>query len=153
MAGKANPVASPSPTVHRARVEDAPAVRALLSQVGVQFAEDSETFNAAYAAVLEHHEDHLLFVAERDGAVVGYALATVARLFYTNGDTAQIHELVVDESSRSHGVGSQLVSAVEDECRERGVRELTVATLRSATFYERLDYRSTANFLKKRFDE
>jgi N-acetylglutamate synthase-like GNAT family acetyltransferase len=74
-------------------------------------------------------------------------------LFFTNGDSAQIHELVVDDGARGRGVGSLLVSAIENECRARGVKQLTVATLRSAAFYERLDYRSTADFLKKRFDE
>ncbi|MEO6942695.1 MAG: GNAT family N-acetyltransferase, partial [Terrimesophilobacter sp.] len=71
----------------------------------------------------------------------------------TNGDSAQLQELVVDEHSRARGVGSQLVAAIEEECLSRGVRQLTVATLKSAAFYERLDYRSTAEFLKKRFDE
>ena len=84
---------------------------------------------------------------------MGYALATIARQFYTNGDSAQIHELVVDEESRGRGVGSALVAAIESECMSRGVKQLTVATLRSASFYERLDYRSTADFLKKRFGE
>lgn len=151
MTGSTAPAATPM--VRRARPDDASAVLALLSQVGPEFAPDRDVFESAYSAVLAHDDDHLLFVAELGDAVVGYALATIARLFYTNGDTAQIHELVVDEGSRGHGVGSQLVSAVEHVCLDRGVKQLTVATLRSATFYERLDYRSTADFLKKRFDE
>ena len=45
----------------------------------------------------------------------------------------------------------QLVSAIEEECRSRGVRQLTVASSHAARFYERLDYRSTSDFLKKSF--
>jgi ribosomal protein S18 acetylase RimI-like enzyme len=95
--------------------------------------------------------DHILFVAESAGVVVGYALTTIARLLYTNGDSAQLQELVVDSAARDRGIGSQLVTAVERECRARGVRQLTVASIRAAAFYERLDYRSTADFLKKSF--
>ncbi|MBC7761283.1 MAG: GNAT family N-acetyltransferase, partial [Candidatus Saccharibacteria bacterium] len=39
----------------------------------------------------------------------------------------------------------------EEECRSRGVRQLTVASSHAARFYERLDYRSTSDFLKKSF--
>jgi N-acetylglutamate synthase-like GNAT family acetyltransferase len=142
-----------APVVRRANEHDAHAVLALLSQLGPQFAPDPDVFHAAYSDVMAQGDDNLLFVADLGDAVVGYALATIARLFFTNGDSAQIHELVVDDGARGRGVGSLLVSAIENECRARGVKQLTVATLRSAAFYERLDYRSTADFLKKRFDE
>ena len=149
----ASSASTATPVVRRAELRDAVAVRSLLSQMGPQFTTDRDVFDAAYAEVLTQDDDHLLFVSDIDDTVVGYALATIARLFYTNGDSAQIHELVVDEGSRGRGVGSHLVTAIERECLNRGVKQLTVATLRSAAFYERMDYRSTADFLKKRFDE
>ncbi|HMM81597.1 MAG TPA: GNAT family N-acetyltransferase [Terrimesophilobacter sp.] len=139
--------------VRRASSADGPTVFGLLAQLGEQYTPQRDVFDAAFADAVKDEEDHLLFVADDGGAVVGYALATIARLFYTNGDAAQLQELVVDEHSRGRGIGSQLVSAIEEECQSRGVRQLTVATLKSASFYERLDYRSTADFLKKRFDE
>lgn len=139
--------------VRRATGTDGPTVFGLLAQLGEQYTPQRDVFDAAYADAVKDEEDHLLFVADDGDAVVGYALATIARLFYTNGDAAQLQELVVDEHSRGRGIGSQLVSAIEEECQKRGVRQLTVATLKSASFYERLDYRSTADFLKKRFDE
>ena len=126
---------------------------ALLAQLGEQYTPDRDVFDTAFKDVLAQSDDHVLFVADDGDQVVGYALVTIARLFYTNGDSAQLQELVVDENSRARGIGSQLVSAIEEECLSRGVRQLTVATLKSAAFYERLDYRSTAEFLKKRFDE
>lgn len=141
------------PIVRKATPNDALAVLTLLSQVRPELVLDRVVFDAAFFAVLSQVDDHLLFVVDFDGKVAGYALATIARQFYTNGDTAQIHELVVDEAARGHGIGSQLVSAVENECVARGVKQMTVATLRNSAFYERLDYRSTADFLKKRFNE
>jgi N-acetylglutamate synthase-like GNAT family acetyltransferase len=140
-------------SIRRANSADGPIVFGLLAQLGEQYTPNRTVFDTAFADAVADANDHILFVADDDGEVVGYALATIARLFYTNGDAAQLQELVVDENSRARGIGSQLVSAIEEECLKRGVRQLTVATLKSASFYERLDYRSTADFLKKRFDE
>ncbi len=144
---------SPTPTIRHAVQEDGASVFALLAQLGEQYTPDRPVFDGAFADAVAHADDHILIVAEDGGVVVGYALATIARLFYTNGDSAQLQELVVDQAARGRGIGSLLVGEIERQCLDRGVRQLTVATLRSAAFYERLDYRSTADFLKKRFDE
>jgi N-acetylglutamate synthase-like GNAT family acetyltransferase len=145
--------AETSPTnsggIRRATAADADTVFALLEQLGSSYLPDRSSFDDAFGEIVLEADDHIFVVAERGGSVVGYALTTVARLLYTNGDSAQLQELVVDVNSRNAGVGSQLVTAVENECRARGVRQLTVASSRGAAFYERLDYRSTADFLKK----
>jgi N-acetylglutamate synthase-like GNAT family acetyltransferase len=145
--------AATSPTnpggIRRATAADADTVFALLEQLGSSYLPDRSSFDDAFGEIVLEGDDHIFVVAERGGSVVGYALTTIARLLYTNGDSAQLQELVVDVNSRNAGVGSQLVTAVENECRARGVRQLTVASSRGAAFYERLDYRSTADFLKK----
>jgi N-acetylglutamate synthase-like GNAT family acetyltransferase len=145
--------AATSPTsphgIRRATTADADTVFALLEQLGTSYLPDRSSFDEAFGEIVLEADDHIFVVAERNGSVVGYALTTIARLLYTNGSSAQLQELVVDVDSRNAGVGSQLVSAVERECRARGVRQLTVASRRGAAFYERLDYRSTADFLKK----
>jgi ribosomal protein S18 acetylase RimI-like enzyme len=123
----------------------------LVEQLGIGERPNRSSFEVAFLGAVKEGGDHILFVAESAGVVVGYALTTIARLLYTNGDSAQLQELVVDSAARDRGIGSQLVTAVERECRARGVRQLTVASIRAAAFYERLDYRSTADFLKKSF--
>lgn len=141
------------PSIRYAGLGDGDAVFGLLAQLGERYTPDRPVFDDAFAEAIKQADDHILYVAERDGIVVGYALATIARLFYTNGDSAQLQELVVEEHARGAGIGSQLVTAVEAECQARGVRQLTVAVVSGAAIYERLDYRSTADFLKKIFDE
>jgi GNAT superfamily N-acetyltransferase len=138
--------------IRAATVDDADAVFSLVEQLGIGDTPLRPSFDEAFADAVQDDDDHILFVYEADGAVVGYALATIARLLYANGDVAQLQELVVDASASGRGFGSALVTAVERECIARGVRQLTVASiLRAASFYERLDYRSSADFLKKRF--
>ncbi|MCU1402049.1 MAG: hypothetical protein QOG18_34 [Microbacteriaceae bacterium] len=140
---------SPGGGIRRATTADADTVFALLEQLASSYLPDRSSFDDAFGEIVLEADDHIFVVAERGGSVVGYALTTIARLLYTNGTSAQLQELVVDVNSRNSGVGSQLVTAVENECRARGVRQLTVASSRGAAFYERLDYRSTADFLKK----
>ncbi|HEU4808097.1 MAG TPA: GNAT family N-acetyltransferase, partial [Homoserinimonas sp.] len=113
---------------------------------------DRAAFDDAFRNAVEQADDHILQVAVAgDGKVVGYALMTIARLMYTRDDIAQIQELIVDEGARNLGVGSSLVYAMEDICRARNLSQLTVASNRAPAFYDRLDYRSTADFLKKSF--
>ena len=139
--------------VRAATTTDADAVFALVEQLD-GYSPDRSSFDRGFRDAMERPGSQTLFVAEEAGGkVVGYAMVTITRLLYTRGDAAQIQELAVDAGSRGSGVGSQLVAAVEKECRNRGVRELTVASSRGADFYTRLDYRSTADFLKKSFGE
>ena len=147
--------AETSPTelsIRHATLDDADAVFALVNQLADRYDVDRAAFDDAFHHAVERAEDHLLQVAvSADQRVVGYVLMTIARLMYTRDDIAQIQDLIVDESVRNHGVGSRLVYAMEDICRARNLSQLTVASNRAPAFYDRLDYRSTADFLKKSF--
>lgn len=140
-------------TIRLATSADSDAVFALVQQLGISQPPKRDAFDEAFVDAVVDADDHLLYVAEVDGLVAGYAFTTVARLLYTSGASAQLQELVVDEPARGRGLASMLVTAVEQECRRRGIRQLTVASSRAAAFYERLDYRSTADFLKKVFSD
>lgn len=137
--------------IRRASSADAGGVFALVSQLSEQYEVDRAAFDVAFLEALDDAERSVLLIAELDGMVAGYALMTVARLMYTRDDAAQIQELIVDTRLQGRGIGSRLVSAVEDICLQRGLNQLTVASSRSPAFYDRLDYRSTADYLKKVF--
>jgi ribosomal protein S18 acetylase RimI-like enzyme len=139
-------------SIRPATLDDADAVFALVDQLADRYDVDRAAFDEAFRNATTQAEDHILQVAvDADGKVVGYALMTIARLMYTRDDIAQIQELIVDSSVRGSGVGSRLVYAMEDICRARNLSQLTVASSRAPAFYDRLDYRSTADFLKKSF--
>ncbi|WP_246081354.1 GNAT family N-acetyltransferase [Homoserinimonas aerilata] len=139
--------------IRSASAADAAGVFALVEQLADSYVVERSAFESAFAEAIDERSHTVLLVAEAgDSRIVGYALMTVARLLYTKDDAAQIQELIVDSAARGSGVGSRLVYAVEDICRARGLSQLSVASSRAPGFYDRLDYRSTADFLKKVFD-
>ena len=140
-----------STRVRLAASADVDAVFDLVEQLGIGERPNRASFTEAFAHAVQPSREHELLVADLDGVVSGYAYTTIERLLYTNGDSAQIQELAVNTPARDRGLGSLLVSSIEEECRLRGVRQLTVASSHAARFYERLDYRSTSDFLKKSF--
>jgi ribosomal protein S18 acetylase RimI-like enzyme len=146
---------SPAETasIRPATLEDAEAVFALLQQLAMTYTPDREAFDRAFPLLVSHDGESLLLVATDAAARVrGYALTTITPLLHTNGSSAQLQELVVDDELRGTGIGTRLVESVENACRERHVKQLLVPSRRSAAFYERLGYRSTADLLKRTFD-
>lgn len=141
-------------TVRRARAEDADAVFDLVQQLGAAFIPVRAAFDVSFAEAVEAGDDAdtLLLVAEdADGAVRGYAFTTVARLLSTNGASAQLQEIAVDEAARGLDLGTELVRAVEKECIRRGVRQITVASRRAGGFYDRLGYTQNAEYMRRVF--
>jgi GNAT superfamily N-acetyltransferase len=93
---------------------------------------------------------HLL-VVDDGGSLKGYALTTIVPLLATNGPSAQLQEIVVDDDARGHAYGTKLVRAVEAECERRGVTQLTVASRRAGGFYDRLGFHESAEYMRRFF--
>jgi GNAT superfamily N-acetyltransferase len=141
-------------TVRRAHADDADAVFELVQQLGAAFIPVRSAFDVSFTEAIQADDDAdvLLLVAEDDeGAVSGYALMTIARLLSTNGASAQLQEIVVDESARGQNLGTELVHAIERECIRRGVRQITVASRRAGGFYDRLGYSQNAEYMRRVF--
>jgi GNAT superfamily N-acetyltransferase len=139
--------------VRRAAASDADAVFDLVRQLGAAFVPVRTAFDESFAAIVNGDDsDVLLLVAENpEGAVRGYALTTIARLLSTNGLSAQLQEIAVDEDARGLDLGTALVHEVEAECIRRGVRQLTVAARRAGGFYDRLGYSQNAEYMRRVF--
>lgn len=139
--------------VRPARAEDADAVFGLVQQLGAAFVPVRAAFDVAFEEIVAGGGDDVqLLVAEDDsGAVRGYSLTTIARLLSTNGLSAQLQEIAVDEDARGLDLGTALVHEVEAECIRRGVRQLTVAARRAGGFYDRLGYSQSAEYMRRVF--
>jgi GNAT superfamily N-acetyltransferase len=71
--------------------------------------------------------DSGVFVAERDGEVVGFVCVS-ERAHFTGEVDAYIGELVVSKAAEGGGVGRALVGAAEDWGRARGRKRVVVDT-------------------------
>ena len=137
--------------VRFATESDGDAILALVGRLGHAVPVDAHAFAASFPQVLADHPRSLLHVAEVDGVLSGYALTTITQLLYTNGPSAQLQEIVVDETLQTRGVGTALVRAVEKACEDSGVTQLTVASRRAGGFYDRLGYTQQAEYMRRLF--
>jgi ribosomal protein S18 acetylase RimI-like enzyme len=100
-------------------------------------------------ALTPNNKDYTILVADRDGAIVGYACYGPTPM--TEG-TYDLYWIASDPTVRGQGVGASLISGMEADMRRRGARIIRVET--SATeaygptrgFYASMKYNEEARF-------
>lgn len=149
-----------STVVRRATTADVPALGRLGAQLmRVHFAMDPLRFldpgdrpEAGYGSFLRHQlqdDEQAVFVAERDGAVIGYVYAGVEPLSWKElRDRAGfVHDIVVLEDARRGGVATALLSAAIEWLSTRNVPRVMLWTAHknaaAQALFERLGFRST----------
>jgi len=139
--------------IREARPGDEEGLFGLVGQLGHAFSPDRAAFDRTIASYFagEQGSVHLLVAEDEGGALRGYALTTIVPLLATNGPSAQLQEIVVDQAVRGTDVGTELVRAVEAECERRGVTQLTVASRRAGGFYDRLGFHENAEYMRRFF--
>jgi N-acetylglutamate synthase-like GNAT family acetyltransferase len=139
-------------SIREARAGDEEGLFALVSQLGHALPPVRAAFDATIRAYLAgEHPSVFLLVVDDGGSLKGYALTTIVPLLATNGPSAQLQEIVVDDAARGHDYGTKLVRAVEAECERRGVTQLTVASRRAGGFYDRLGFLECAEYMRRVF--
>ena len=94
-------------------------------------------------------EDSVIFVAERDGDVLGYVYAGIEPLSWKElrDEAGFIHDIVVDEKGRRSGLAAALVQHAVDWCRERGMPRVILWTAdqnnAAQQLFTRLGFRRT----------
>lgn len=94
---------------------------------------------------IDAQPDNHVYVAERDGAVVGtFQLTFIRQLSYGGGLVAQIESVHVHSSQRGRGIGEQMMRFAIDLARQYGAFRIqltsNVRRTRAHRFYERLGF-------------
>src|SRR2546423_7763127 len=108
--------------VRRVTITDAARIAELSGILG--YPADRETMQRRIAQ-LGRRDEHVVFVAEINGDVVGW-IHGVEHEFLVAGSIGEICGLVVTEGQRTRGVGRRLVEAVEQWGRGRELEQVSV---------------------------
>ena len=75
-------------------------------------------------------QDVIIFVAERDGKVVGYTYAGMEGVDYMalRGPAGALYDIVVDPAERGQGIGRQLLTSTLSALKERGAPRVVLST-------------------------
>lgn len=95
-----------------------------------------------------------VFVAEQDGALIGFCCVQVLKSFCYNENYAEITELYVDEIKQHKGVGAMLLDHVEqyfEKMNIKGFQLFTGGENHSAqAFYEKAGYKKTSEIMYRK---
>ena len=88
--------------------------------------------------------DSFILVAEMGNTIVGLVNFNLRQALLHSGPSALIDELIVTEAFRGKGVGTQLVDAAVEQCKQLGCCEIEVSTEtandRARAFYQRCGF-------------
>lgn len=119
------------------REEDAPAVHRMMTQLAKQREESTHQmvlkkeynrFFKSYMLGLLDNPDAVVCVAEDDGQVIGYAVATRGRdqPFMRFSHVAILNDIFVEKGQRNEGVGKQLLAALRAWAQQQDLEALEV---------------------------
>lgn len=75
-------------------------------------------------------EHGIVFVAQESESIVGYICGYIGTFLYRQNPTmAEIDNMVVEESARGKGVGSNLIKTFETEAKHRGAKRIKISAL------------------------
>ena len=133
---------------------DISAARILLSQLGYEM--NTSEVERRYNAIRERG-DHAVFVAEKDGRVIGF-LHLYERPAFDKPPAVIVQAIVVDQSLRGTGIGKTIMSMAERWALERGFSSIALTSNISRSgahwFYNSLGYKieATSHLFRKQLE-
>ena len=138
---QARPPSNQQLPIRSAVPADAAAVARLSSQLG--YPVEAQALATRLAVLVSSELDAVYVAMDPQGNVVGW-IHGAEQVLVESGPRCEILGLVVDEAARRGGIGRQLLEAVEQWARGRGLPEMSVRSAvtraESHPFYEQLGY-------------
>jgi GNAT superfamily N-acetyltransferase len=131
--------------IRLATINDARMIAELLTNI-----DDYKTWNELGADAMEKnvrqsleqaHSERLLFVAEIDNRVIGYAAVYWLHHLFSARE-GYVSELFIRSDASGHGAGTALLEAIKAEAIARGCHRLTLVNLKDRESYKRGFYAS-----------
>ena len=103
-------------------------------------------------------ENYVTFIAEEDGAVIGFVGVMRGLAFELDGEYVRVIALAVSRAYRSQGVGSKLEARVERYAKETGSNSIVISSglsrKRAHVFYGNKGYEKKGySFIKRLADD
>ncbi len=143
---------APAPQIRPARIDDAPQLAALATQLGYP---SSPAEIAARLRAIFADPSHVVFVADLPGSGARAFAHVHSGIALESGPRAELLGLVTDAALRSRGLGALLVAEAERWARTRGLGTLcvrcNVVRPDAHRFYERLGFQcsKTQKYFRK----
>ena len=131
--------------IRNAKTEDARAIAELLVNI-----DDHPNWKELGAIKLEQtvreslewkHTERLVFVAELEDRVIGYAVVYWQQLLFS-GKEGYVSELFIRSDASGQGVGTALLETIKTQAIARGCIRLTLVNLKDRESYQRGFYAS-----------
>jgi ribosomal protein S18 acetylase RimI-like enzyme len=119
---------------------------------------DAEQGYAWFLGTQIEEEDALVLVVVEDDEVVGYVYATIEPRSWQMllDEAAVIHDVIVDEPARRHGVAAALLEGAFEWIRRRGVPRVVLHTAdqnaAAQRLFTRLGFRRTMVEMTRNFE-
>jgi GNAT superfamily N-acetyltransferase len=145
-------VSSAAPLIRAPSPADAPALSALVAQLG--YPAPAEVIPERLENLSRSSDTIILVAEDADGAVVGLMTARVFRVIHLDAPLAWLTALVVLDTARDKGIGSMLLDRAEQWAMQKGAQKISLSSAMHRTethhYYDNRGYeRSGLRFTKK----
>jgi ribosomal protein S18 acetylase RimI-like enzyme len=108
-------------------------------------------------ARMQSYPDYTLFVAEREGRIVGtYALLIMDTLCHLGAPAGVIEDVGVDPAQHGQGIGQAMMRHAIATCRDKGCYKVALSSnlsrQRAHAFYEQLGFERHGYSFRVQFD-
>ena len=128
--------------IRLAQEEDIPEVCRLVQQMSPGSPHDYRNAVEKYRTSIKPSPDYFLWVAVKEGQVLGTAMMHLQhKLSYHCGTAAHLEDVVVDREARGQGIGELLVNSAIEAARAKGCYKIMLTCFeKTAVYYERFGF-------------